>query len=154
MSGRPRLRVPREEDAHRTKRCNDCGIEKLWDEFQLDPKCKPLAYCIPCFRQRGKNWAKANPEKTRRQDRKTQLRRRFGLSLEDYERMLAEQGGGCAICGRLDSGRPYAKNFSIDHNHTTGEIRGLLCNKCNIAIGLFEESEAAMLAAIAYLRDR
>jgi hypothetical protein len=60
-----------------------------------------------------------------------------GITLADYEAMLARQGGGCATCGRKpESG----KNLHVDHDHQTGKIRGLLCIGCNLAIGYLEHA--------------
>jgi hypothetical protein len=54
----------------------------------------------------------------------------LGLSLDDYERLLAAQGGGCALCGR----KPKTRRLDVDHDHRTGKIRGLLCQRCNRAV--------------------
>jgi len=76
--------------------------------------------------------------------------RTFGLSLDDLERMLIEQGGLCAICER----RP-ARRLCIDHCHATQKVRGLLCDNCNIALGLLDDDPERLRAAIAYvLRGR
>lgn len=78
------------------------------------------------------------------------LKREYGLTQELYERMLLGQGGGCAICHTTEPGT--AKNyFSVDHCHVTGKIRGLLCNRCNRALGLFRDDAAVLAAAIDYL---
>jgi hypothetical protein len=70
----------------------------------------------------------------------------YGMSQEDYDRLVARQGGACAICGK----RP-AKALCVDHCHATGKIRGLLCRKCNLGIGHLDDSPSVMRAAIAYL---
>jgi Recombination endonuclease VII len=69
---------------------------------------------------------------------------RHGLSREDYQGLLARQGGACAICR---SKHP----LDIDHCHSTRQVRGLLCRKCNLGLGLFDDDIDRMLAAIAYL---
>lgn len=74
----------------------------------------------------------------------TQLRRRYGISLEERDRMAAEQGGVCAICRE-------AKTLVVDHCHTSGEVRGLLCNDCNWMLGLAKDNPANLAAAIGYL---
>ena len=78
--------------------------------------------------------------------RKSFLKHYYGMALEDYDRLLAQQGGACAICRK----RP-AKTLCVDHCHSTGKIRGLLCRKCNLGIGHLDDSPSVMLAAIAYL---
>lgn len=65
--------------------------------------------------------------------------------------MLEAQGGKCAICGGEPGGR-WKRQFHVDHNHTTGAIRKLLCHGCNAGIGNFGEDPARLLAAIAYLQ--
>ena len=82
--------------------------------------------------------------------RKSYLKTTFGLTLEDYETMLAAQDGKCAICGTLDPGRgsPY---FHVDHCHATNTVRGLLCNGCNLGLGHFKDDTDRLNMAIAYL---
>lgn len=69
---------------------------------------------------------------------KSHLARTYGLSIDEYEQMLAEQGYKCSICGSTGSGAEKNK-FVVDHCHTTGKVRGLLCWPCNIGIGMFKE---------------
>jgi hypothetical protein len=79
----------------------------------------------------------------------------LGVTEADYERMLEEQGGVCAICEQPEtviwkrSGKPKA--LSIDHNHTTGQVRALLCHACNSALGSFREDPELLTRAIDYL---
>jgi Recombination endonuclease VII len=74
------------------------------------------------------------------------LKRRYGISRADYAALLARQGGVCAICGK-----PPEKTLCVDHCHSTGRIRGLLCRKCNFGLGCYAEDQAALIAALAYL---
>ena len=76
---------------------------------------------------------KDNPEK----NRKRWLKRRHNITLEQYNFMFEQQGGVCAICGLPETGRVLA----VDHNHKTGKIRQLLCNRCNFALGIVENEE-------------
>lgn len=69
------------------------------------------------------------------------------LSSDEYEARLAAQHGGCAICG----GKPKKRRLSVDHDHVTGHIRGLLCHSCNLAIGLFRDDTTLLMFAVAYL---
>jgi len=86
---------------------------------------------------------------TKRRDDK--LRRQFGISADEFELMLARQGGGCAICQGPPLGR--WNRFAVDHDHATGVVRGLLCVRCNRAIGLFRDDEAVLKRAVAYLNE-
>ena len=84
----------------------------------------------------------------KRADRNGHLLRKFGITIDDYECMLDEQGGGCAICGDPP---PENGSLHVDHDHVTGEVRGLLCIKCNNAIGAFGENYELLLAAARYV---
>lgn len=80
--------------------------------------------------------------------RKHLLKSSYGLTLETWSQMLAEQGGVCAIC---KSSPPPKRNFVVDHNHITGKLRGLLCVKCNCALGLLKESPIIAASLIQYI---
>jgi hypothetical protein len=77
---------------------------------------------------------------------KNRLKSRYGITLEDYEEMVIKQNGICAICGVIKKSKLH-----IDHNHTTGEVRGLLCGSCNRALGLMKDNTEFLLKAIKYL---
>ena len=76
------------------------------------------------------------------------MKRKYGLTLEQYDAMLAAQDGVCAICGEP---RPEDRTLHVDHDHDTGEIRGLLCFKCNNALGDFNDDHDLFQRAAAYL---
>lgn len=100
----------------------------------------------------GKDWQRNDPSYLRND----KLVRQYGITLAKYNEMFAEQNGGCAICGKREkhinwrSGRP--QNLAVDHDHKTNEVRGLLCQKCNQAIGLFGDSIENLNRAIDYLK--
>lgn len=79
------------------------------------------------------------------------LKRQYGITTEDYDRMLAAQNGCCAVCGSDSPGDGRKHYFDIDHNHVTGKIRGLLCRPCNIAVGCLKESVDTAMSVAAYL---
>lgn len=74
--------------------------------------------------------------------------KKYGITTHDYNRLFDEQGGKCAICERHQTG--IVKRLFIDHDHTTGKVRGLLCNRCNTAVGFVETSDVAKIQK--YLR--
>jgi hypothetical protein len=78
--------------------------------------------------------------------RRGQLKRQYGISPADYDALLVKQDGVCATCGK-----PSEETLCVDHCHETGTVRGLLCRQCNFALGCFTDSQATMMAAIAYL---
>lgn len=84
-------------------------------------------------------------------NRRNQLRANFGITPEDYDRMWAAQGGVCAICRLEGSGRLSGRLMAVDHDHTTGKVRGLLCQRCNHAVGLLHDSPDRAMALAAYL---
>jgi hypothetical protein len=95
-------------------------------------------------------WAKANPVKAALQRRKTTLKRKYDLTHEQYDQLLAAQGGCCALCGVSEHGHKhnngktarlpggFSANWPIDHSHLDGRVRGLLCHACNVRIGGYE----------------
>ena len=163
-----------------TKQCTTCGETKPIDQFYKAAGCIDgrRGDCRTCFqakakarskadptlrataRERARAWLVANPERKRSNnrayaaagkkgpaDRKSHLKRKFGLTLEDYDRMLADQGGGCAVCGDP----PGKSALHVDHCHESGRVRGLLCFRCNSAIGNLRDDPAIVAAALAYL---
>lgn len=86
-----------------------------------------------------------------------ELKKKFGMSIEDYDKMLEKQGGVCAICGNkettYDPRHKKTKELAVDHNHSTGQIRALLCRGCNQGIGNFNEDVQRLEKAVKYLRS-
>lgn len=78
---------------------------------------------------------------------------KYRMRHQDYLSMLNKQNGNCAICKIDHSQQVNHKHLSIDHDHTTGKVRGLLCNSCNRAIGYFKENVFALQGAIKYLES-
>lgn len=78
------------------------------------------------------------------------MRRAYGMEPADYERLLSEQNGKCAICGGGPNGA--GKRLHVDHCHNSSKVRGLLCGKCNTAIGLLNDDPERAEAVAAYLR--
>lgn len=78
---------------------------------------------------------------------------RYGISVDKYLRMMEEQGGLCAVCGAEESALRFGKTTSlaVDHDHETGVVRGLLCGKCNAALGMMDDNPELLRAAADYL---
>lgn len=103
-----------------------------------------------CSRECKEKWEAVD---RRENHRETWLRRNYKLTVEQYNAMLAEQGGRCAICGTDDPrGRKNTEFFCVDHDHATGLVRGLLCALCNYGLGAFKDDLTRLEAAAAYLR--
>jgi len=80
----------------------------------------------------GSNWKKSHPREAKELDRENKLRMKYRITMQDYDSMFSHQAGKCAICGRADL------ILSVDHDHNTGVIRGLLCLPCNSALAWLE----------------
>ena len=108
-----------------------------------------------------KKWRKRNPVKTK-QYRQTgytrnkttlvskRLKLKYGISLEQYDALLAAQNNSCAICGS-DKANSTGARFHVDHCHTTGKVRGLLCYKCNSVLGYANDDQRILAKAMLYL---
>lgn len=118
-------------------------------------------WCRACSSTYGQQWNKSNPDKIteyaktrwsthKAHDTSKRLQRLYGVSLDDYLELIKEQGNCCAICGSADPGGRI-ENFHIDHCHDSGQFRGLLCMRCNTALGLFKDSPEVLLQAYEYL---
>jgi hypothetical protein len=136
------------------KICSKCGESKPIDNFRLQAKNGKnknyrRTYCLPCDRE----YERVN----RRDYRKNwQLKNHYGITLEQYKEMLKEQNGLCAICGNPETDKigETLSTLAVDHDHETGRVRGLLCKKCNTAIGLFFENIDTIKKAIKYLKRK
>jgi Recombination endonuclease VII len=139
-------------DGYRSE-CKACNLAIRKAKYAADPRP---------YIERVAKWQRENAERVNRYrreyrrrperkaaDRDGHLRRKYGITLADYEQMLENQRGGCGICGAP----PGDVSLHVDHDHLTGEIRGLLCVKCNNAIGAFHESHDLFQAAADYLEQ-
>lgn len=160
--GRPGLhREPLKPDE--VKVCTKCGHAKSITAFSLNRAATPTRNavyrpeCKACQAEAAKRWFADNPERRITSKRRNNWKS-YGLTPEQYDVMLVEQGGVCAICGKeeVSTRPPFNTVFklSVDHDHETGKVRGLLCQKCNRAIGLMNDSVDLLKRAIYYLQER
>jgi hypothetical protein len=120
---------------------------KRHGEWRLANKERRNAYARKWHAQRV-----ASDEKTyRNETRRSRLKRKYGITPEDYERMLLFQGSHCALCDRTEEDERH-KRLNVDHCHETGKIRGLLCTPHNHALGWLGDGEAGLLRALAYIK--
>ncbi len=125
------------------KECNTCKLLKPLSDFHNDrrkpdgkiSRCKPCkaAYDQKYFSQQHIQARRKTPE-ARSKQRDWGLQKRYGLDHAQYQRMLARQGGHCACCSATPE-QESSGVLMVDHCHTTGQVRGLLCNKCNLTLG-------------------
>lgn len=109
-------------------------------------------YCVECKVLQVKRWRRENCG-TKRYSinlRKARLKRVYGITMEYFDALFKKQGSGCDICKRKE---PKGPNWSIDHCHKTGKIRGILCVPCNLGIGQLQESKKVLKSAIKYLEN-
>lgn len=106
-------------------------------------------------REYRRNQRIVNPEKASALARNSALKLKYGITDAVYQKLFADQNGVCAICQNPERVKQKGKAIllAVDHNHTTGEIRGLLCSVCNRGLGLLGDCTATLLAAVAYLKD-
>jgi hypothetical protein len=144
------------------KYCPKCSETKPLTEFGTRPNGRPTGYCSLCMSSYHSEYAQTDKGKAAHKQasgkwssgpRKTHdLRKRYGIGLDEYEALLAKQGGCCAICGAEEPKSGRMLRLNVDHCHSTGTVRGLLCTNCNHGIGKFKDDPALMSAAIAYLK--
>ena len=138
--------------------CRECGVkETLETPFynSTNNRCKS---CTKVYHQKYRSCPDVvKREKIRNKERVDNgekrayhLKATYGITPEKYDEMLAAQGGVCAICKSEDT-KHKSDKFSIDHNHSTGEVRGLLCSPCNTGLGLFGDSVDTLMGAASYL---
>lgn len=149
------------------RECKKCGKEALSEEdldlfvFNTQSKHNRENRCKACRDSATKNWDKENKEARKNikkkwvENNKTyhkeyNLKANYNLDLKDYMQMLEDQDYKCCICKT----ELTSKNTHTDHNHKTGEVRGLLCQTCNQGLGLFKDNPLFLTEAAAYLLEK
>lgn len=145
-----------------TKICTKCKEIKDLSEFDKRSRSKDglKSRCKTCSRKDHYLWQKSNPNnkyKSKRnhelknpdKTRDKKLRQKYGLTSKEYDDILNKQNESCAICKRHKS--EFKKALHTDHNHSSGEIRGILCQKCNRGLGYFNDNPELLKAAIDYI---
>lgn len=136
-----------------TKVCPACESIKPLDDFSPNGKTRSgrSTYCKPCQNMKVKLWNAKRPleavAKRAQYERRQKARANYGLTFAEYDALHAKDK--CDICGAPGSGR--WRRLHIDHDHTTGIVRGLLCHECNTALGLADEDPVRLRALADYL---
>lgn len=131
------------------KRCPRCGETKPDSDFGVRTTGYLRSLCRPCSAASHREWDQRNPGRAKAVQRRARFYVEHGIREADYEALLAAQQGRCAICDTSKPGR--RSRFSIDHCHKTNEIRGLLCDACNLGIGSLRDDPALLRKAADYL---
>jgi hypothetical protein len=125
--------------------CTRCKEFKNWDKFGISKRGKNgrKSQCKSCESEYNKSRRSSGSQ------REYALRRRFNISLEEYEKILESQGRVCALCGKECS---TGVRLAVDHDHESGHVRGLLCTRCNrFKLGKLTLADVRML--LAYLES-
>lgn len=133
------------------------GVTCKWDEEPCDRPAKSAGFCMSHYgkdrRRRGIKPPSHNPDAFRAR----RIKHRYGITIEQYEQMVEDQQGLCAVCGHPPTNNNTRAHWDgklcIDHDHETGEVRGLLCNDCNLAVG-YGKTPETLRAAAEYLQRR
>jgi hypothetical protein len=144
------------------KQCGKCKEEKDFEHFYKSPRGRLglQTNCIPCHVKESGKYQSSHPEVAQKKYskwsannkdamREYSLLRTYGINRAQYDWLLASQGGCCKICFKTPE--ENGKMLSVDHDHDTKDVRGLLCQPCNMALGLLKDSAWTFRAAAEYL---
>ena len=138
-----------------TRTCNKCGIEqdletcfyKTGRKNDTNPNNRHYT-CKECTKARLKESKSQSPKRKR----ELHLLRKFNMTLNDYDQMVERQGDKCALCpATKPGGRHTDASWCIDHDHVSGKIRELLCNDCNMVLGIVQDSPEHLLRMVKYI---
>ena len=133
------------------KLCTKCKLVKQLTEFSpKKDRAGTASWCKECKATDTRERHRGNPKKTAEVNRRQALKR-YGLTPKDYQKLLRSQDSTCAVCDAKYHIKSKKQNLAVDHCHTTGKVRGLLCNRCNYALGLVEDDRGLLLNLINYL---
>ena len=155
------------------KVCATCKVPKDTSDFGIDKSNKDghSYHCKKCRSEKEAKWRKDNPEGQKQRtnkyrekrkefydsekgiisSRKAHLKRTYGITLEEYNQKLSNQDSRCAICNGIETHDKH-KVLAVDHCHKTGQVRKLLCYKCNTGLGSFNDDTNLLQKAIEYLK--
>lgn len=176
--GKPRNFPP----STKPKICTECKVTKSADEFYPNKNAATglSSYCKPCWNrtikrryydkeyaakrkkiyvakhkdkviQAGKDYYLSNKSVIRRKAQEKDLVLKYDLSREQYLKMFSDQNFQCAVC--FGEVVPFTRNAHVDHCHTTGKVRGILCKPCNQGLGFFRDDQIRLLNAVTYLKN-
>lgn len=139
------------ENGVRVKKCKKCLEIKTIDNFQYIPTTKNRlkAQCRVCLAKESKRYRELKGYHNKRY--RQNLKKRYGITPEYYDEMLKSQYRSCAICGRHEN--EFTRRLHVDHNHSTGKVRGLLCTNCNTMLGKSFDNIDILIKAVKYLNE-
>jgi hypothetical protein len=125
-----------------SKLCRCCNTDKPLSEYYAN-----YTICKPCKNEQSKQWNKNNVDKVKITRRKVSLKKKYGITVDEYNLKLEAQQHKCAVCGGVDNN----KSLAVDHCHKTGKIRDLLCMSCNLVLGKVNDSPELLIKLANYL---
>ena len=137
------------------KNCSVCGTLKEFSAFTKQKECRNgvRGICKACHLERTKAWKAKNITASKHMEFASLLKTKYGMTTDHFEWLHEEQAGLCAICNKPETAGGRTR-LSVDHDHTCGTIRGLLCHNCNTGLGKFMDQEELLLKAAEYLKMR
>lgn len=138
------------------KKCTVCKKELDYTHYHKSKNTKDgYGYrCRDCDSKARHKYREQNSERFAEVNRRKSLKFKYGITLEEYYDILEKQNNCCAICGAKEnnvSGKRRGWNWSVDHCHVTGRVRGLLCNNCNRGLGMLGDTVDSLQKALDYL---
>lgn len=135
-----------------SKVCSCCKTRKPFSDYYKDKRMRDgrRGICIDCMRSQNKD----NKERRGVVNRCNSIVRLYSITEEEVQEMMNNQKGCCKICNESLSYHNSSTHYSIDHNHITGEVRGLLCCSCNSGLGFLKDSPAILKKALDYLIEK
>lgn len=140
--------------------CSRCKIEKPLEEYRFSSYLKKDGtrsrdrWCKSCYVEKAKEYQQKHPEKVKIWGTRKYRKKNYGLSEAQYQKMVSDQNGVCAICFKEETHRGRGGDvtpLAVDHDHSTGKVRGLLCFACNTGIGKLNDDPRLLQNAIVYL---
>lgn len=142
-----------------TKKCSKCKANKELGAFNKRNSRKSGldSWCRECVSSHSKTTYLSNEEK-RIKNKDRALQRKYSITLEEYESLAKSQNFRCKSCNeeetKLNSHKTSIRPLAVDHDHKTSKIRGLLCGKCNQALGLLDDNPLKIKALLVYLEEQ
>ena len=136
------------------KTCTKCGVSKPLFDFHKRPETKDgrRTDCKECNLQaKRERWASFSKEEKQQRHTKSRLKYQYGLTPEQYQEKVDEQQNKCFICG-VESGY-NGKPLYVDHCHSSGKVRKLLCQHCNSGLGMFKDNPELLTKAAEYIKQ-
>jgi cytochrome c553 len=136
-----------------TQQCTRCKQIKPLDEFSKDSRKANgrAGMCKDCHNASAKASKKHTHYKVDKEASKFySIKSRYGLTMQQYQEMVKAQNGRCAICGKIPT---KAYGLQVDHDHSSGKVRALLCHACNVTVGFINESPELAMQIAKYLNE-